>query len=541
MKVLSTFLLLSSALAQRDSAGRAPDAVDSLAAVADAALVSAEAAPLAASAAPESATAAPADGEKHGPVSYVPLFDFDLAPYNMALEIVADALEKLADTMEPLDVPLPLVGPGYYLEVQVKSTKGPNGRPQAGELNPVSIEGGQALPVTEIDIILPGDTAVHQTILISAQSQGTQAMEPPHSDLAASQSEPALATSKSAVDSAATLLSAAPTAVLGGLVPEDSNPASQGATSAGGSLTPSMLAGTRSASAPLIDTIPETPAAESRLTQTALTTPPMGMENMGTSASSSEGEGTSIDEVLSGGTNMASSSAWGFSSSAGGLAVRPGTSAVPSSASGPISAASTSSTSAEQSLGLGIGSGSTESGSSIVASASSIAVADGAGRSSPDPWFGLFPPFSSSAPGTAGDVSSSSDTELLYLEPESAVSESKEQSGPRESLDSGPADEATTVSELLPFPPFGGPRTQQPSDASRAYPASLGASSTSSGNAGGVETIDILDAPDENALESSIDAVIHSVIQDYRSESRPKAAVGFALIHPRSMAAPEWS
>ncbi|KAJ1934495.1 hypothetical protein GGF37_006344, partial [Kickxella alabastrina] len=98
--------------------------------------------------------------------SYVPLFDFELAPYNVALEIIAEALEKLADTMEPLDVPLPLIGPEYYLEVMVKSTKKTYAPRPDGQINPISIEGGEAPLVTEIDIILPGESVVHQTIVL---------------------------------------------------------------------------------------------------------------------------------------------------------------------------------------------------------------------------------------------------------------------------------------------------------------------------------------------------------------------------------------
>ncbi|KAJ1889553.1 hypothetical protein LPJ66_007970 [Kickxella alabastrina] len=104
--------------------------------------------------------------------SYVPLFDFELAPYNVALEIVAEALEKLADTMEPLDVPLPLIGPEYYLEVMVKSTKKTYAPRPDGQINPISIEGGEAPLVTEIDIILPGESVVHQTIVLPIDGGG---------------------------------------------------------------------------------------------------------------------------------------------------------------------------------------------------------------------------------------------------------------------------------------------------------------------------------------------------------------------------------
>ncbi|KAJ2825984.1 hypothetical protein GGI24_003021 [Coemansia furcata] len=88
----------------------------------------------------------------------------------MALEIVADALEKLSDTMEPLDLPLPLVGPGYYLEVQVKSPKNAHGSVPFSQINAVTIEGGQVPPVTQVEIILPGESVAHETIMLPVDS-----------------------------------------------------------------------------------------------------------------------------------------------------------------------------------------------------------------------------------------------------------------------------------------------------------------------------------------------------------------------------------
>ncbi|KAJ2055547.1 Thymidylate kinase [Coemansia sp. S155-1] len=102
--------------------------------------------------------------------SYEPLFNFELEPYNMALEIVADALEKLSDTMEPLDLPLPLVGPGYYLEVQVKSPKNAHGSVPFSQINAVTIEGGQAPPVTQVEVILPGESVAHETFMLPVDS-----------------------------------------------------------------------------------------------------------------------------------------------------------------------------------------------------------------------------------------------------------------------------------------------------------------------------------------------------------------------------------
>ncbi|KAJ2345439.1 hypothetical protein GGF43_005217, partial [Coemansia sp. RSA 2618] len=197
MKVLSAFLFLSSALAQRndnsakDATMASMSAVENMSAPAEIASISGPTNPgvEAGAGAGVAAGAVPVDVQEPGqPGSAAPLFDFDLAPYNVALDIVAEALEKLADTMEPLNVPLPLVGPGYYLEVQVKSPKNPHAQPPTGQINPVSIEGGQAPPVTEIDIILPGDSAVHQTIILPANGQGVPIAEQPTGEAVSSES-----------------------------------------------------------------------------------------------------------------------------------------------------------------------------------------------------------------------------------------------------------------------------------------------------------------------------------------------------------------
>lgn len=157
MKVLAIFLLVTSVFALSNINEEAPPPE-----------VESEVASAAASntmVVLETPTQSPAD------TSYEPIFSFDLAPYNMALEIVADALEKLADTTEPLNIPLPLVGPGYYLQIQVKSPKDSGGAPVPfGQINAVSIEGGQAPPMTEVDIIFPGESVAHQTIIIPANT-----------------------------------------------------------------------------------------------------------------------------------------------------------------------------------------------------------------------------------------------------------------------------------------------------------------------------------------------------------------------------------
>ncbi|KAJ2419287.1 hypothetical protein GGF47_004715 [Coemansia sp. RSA 2524] len=149
-----------------------------------------------------------------------------------------------------------------------------------------------------------------------------------------------------------------------------------------------------------------------------------------------------------------------------------------------------------------------------------------------------------SKPESQNAVSSSSD----FLAESQAEVESE--SGIDAESASAPSANAdmTMVSELLPFPPFGGPQTQQlPIDEqdsesmqpSESAPAAAATDAPIVEGSNVIETINIVGASDENALESSIDAVLHSVIQDYKAESIPKAAVGFALIHPRSAAIPD--
>ncbi|KAJ2907953.1 hypothetical protein GGI21_003371 [Coemansia aciculifera] len=116
-------------------------------------------------------------------------------------------------------------------------------------------------------------------------------------------------------------------------------------------------------------------------------------------------------------------------------------------------------------------------------------------------------------------------------------------SGALASEDEDVDEESVTMATApLPFPPFGGPQNQQepPLSAdslSASVTLELAALPTASSSGGLLETIDIVSASNDNALESSIDAILHSVIQDYKTESNPKAAVGFALIHPRRQAA----
>lgn len=105
----------------------------------------------------------------------------------------------------------------------------------------------------------------------------------------------------------------------------------------------------------------------------------------------------------------------------------------------------------------------------------------------------------------------------------------------------------TMASAPLPFPPFGAPQQNQngametmlsgmnsvsmspsPTPSNMGGPLKMG-----TGGASMIETVDMVQASNEEALESNIGHILHSVIEDYKTESIPKAAVGFALIHPR--------
>ncbi|KAJ1833577.1 hypothetical protein LPJ73_007884, partial [Coemansia sp. RSA 2703] len=105
----------------------------------------------------------------------------------------------------------------------------------------------------------------------------------------------------------------------------------------------------------------------------------------------------------------------------------------------------------------------------------------------------------------------------------------------------GTAD-MTMASVPLPYPPFGGPQQQQQPTVSdvnglpTAELPSAEASAPAISEDNVIETINVVGASDGNALEASIDAILHSVLQEYESESTPKAAVGFALIHARNQA-----
>ncbi|KAJ2077940.1 hypothetical protein H4R24_004826 [Coemansia sp. RSA 988] len=562
MKVLSVFLFLSSALAQHNihtgnGNVRLAEAVDTPAISADSLQASVGAAETAADTA---ATVGDSAQSNESDTSYTPLFDFDLAPYNLALDIVADALEKLADTMEPLDLPLPLVGPGYYLEVQVKSPKNHNDSPPVDQINPVSIEGGQAQLVTEIDIILPGSSAVHQTILVPADGQETPGAES-YSDGPGSFGE--VSVPMSIPDSETE-------DVLSSGTGDSSENTSQSVSDS--FLVPPIPAGTESANAPLTNILPEVSGSD--LVQSISPETPTAMNTISRLDSFEGSEAQPVDASAAPSSSFADESV----SDASELPQEEST----ASSDFDLESSTIAEPLSENDLehiasgfyGLPV---SVEDGSLPMGVVSSSEAADNAATSSAAPWVGLSPTVSSSAPGALGLESTSLVAEQSQLEPEDVSSVSEEQSsvvaasedqeevdavskepwgvedvsqepetvnsvvGDSASLDVASVSidsDVTMESAPLPFPPFGGPQTQQPpisglSDAIDTQSQPIDVPNTVSDNA--VETIDIVDASDENALESRIDAVLHSVIQDYKTVSTPKAAIGFALIHPRSI------
>ncbi|KAJ2499358.1 hypothetical protein GGH96_003584 [Coemansia sp. RSA 1972] len=562
MKVLSAFLFLSSALAQRSNSNAEAATAESVASIEYAPvsvpIASASGAPGAAAAVDAAAGAVSVDGTRLSQSgSAAPLFDFDLAPYNVALDIVADALEKLAKTMEPLDVPLPLVGPGYYLEVQVKSSKNPQAQSPIGQINPVSIEGGQAPPVTEIDIILPGDSDVHQTIILPASGQSVPVAEEsidaavPSASNFASVSIPAQEPEEVSDEYVASIIgaTAAESVSMASSSAEGLDSASSGST-----LVPPLVAGTESAAGPLVtddeaSLAEASPVSGSQLAQTISPEELMSMETVSGFESNGELDG-SLEAEVSGPT----------AESENGLDIP---TPMEPSADAELPLQSQDESEFAQVTDGAYGASVSLEEQSLSASIHSSPESQNVASSSSDFLAGLFPSAASSAPiaSELGSVSNAEESQLeseiesesesqAEIEPESeSQAEIESESGiDAESANAPSANgDMTMVSELLPFPPFGGPQTQQlpigeqdsesmqPSE-SAPIAAATEASIVEGSNV--VETINIVGAPDENALESSIDAVLHSVIQDYKTESIPKAAVGFALIHPRSAAIP---
>ncbi|PIA18183.1 hypothetical protein COEREDRAFT_6917 [Coemansia reversa NRRL 1564] len=562
MKVLSVFLFLSSALAQHNSNSgnsnlRLAEAVDTPAVSIDSLQASADAAGdfIETTAATEDVVQS-----NESENSYTPLFDFDLEPYNVALDIVADALEKLADTMEPLDVPLPMVGAGYYLEVQVKSPKNQNGSPPIDQINSVSIEGGQASPVTEIDIILPGNSDVHQTILIPVDSQETLSPELP----------PGYLESFGYVSDPVSVPDSEPDD--GSLSGSEVIPTDAVEPVYNSYLSPPFLAETEPANAPLTSTFPEVSGSD--LLQTISPEAPTAMNTASGLESFKEIE-TQQEEV-----STAPSGFFSGSNVSDAIELSQEETVDPSDVASDFSSITEPPSEDEieyvtsGSYGLSV---SPEEESLTLGSASSSVAVEIVASNSVGFSISQTPAISSSAPGALSLDSTSAVAEQSQLEPENVGSEtegltsdevaSEEQeegnadsktawnvedvsneSETLDSVDNGSTplefasasidSDVTMASAPLPFPPFGGPQSQQPpvSDLNNAIDTQSNPTDIPNVESGNIiDTIEVVDALDDNALESSIDAVLHSVIQDYKTVSTPKAAVGFALIHPRSM------
>ncbi|KAJ2745550.1 hypothetical protein GGI20_002093 [Coemansia sp. BCRC 34301] len=173
-------------------------------------------------------------------------------------------------------------------------------------------------------------------------------------------------------------------------------------------------------------------------------------------------------------------------------------------------------------------------GSSVALQEQSLSLDFSGGMSFLGSAAGLLPSSNMNAMSTAS-------APIIVSESNSALPEATQSEKPEQEGEDVDEESMTMATAPLPFPPFGGPQHQQESplsadSISASVTLELAALPTATA-AGIMETIDIVSASNDNALESSIDAILHSVIQDYKTESNPKAAVGFALIHPRRQAA----
>ncbi|KAJ2376813.1 hypothetical protein IW150_001758 [Coemansia sp. RSA 2607] len=518
--------------------------------------------------------------------SYVPLFDFDLAPYNMALEIVAEALEKLADTMEPIDLPLPIVGPGYYLEVMVKApnNKNPHNRPPYNQINPISIEGGQAPPITEIDIILPGESEAHQTIILPAPGQTRPSASAEGSELPTFSESSAvdvslpiantdtieetlsLSDTVSAIDTM-TMFDPIPAGTESGSAPLIVSVPS--ASSVGSASVPSVLVGQFSNSGFFEGHLSGVLSfgAPSETSVTSGSESPAATETVVSIIGGSDLGNPFTDSVAVSIQTPSNDSAFEMSE----IMTEPSTT-VPVLESDPLSESGSES---DDMLNTDLEAISGDIpeiiggayASSVAIESSSLLSSDLSeegpleGEVSSDsleldgmPSDSFLDVPVSSAPELSLSPSSSSDSAIP--EDVSPVLDENDSSVPSPLLatDSFEESEVATVevptgtadmtmaSVPLPYPPFGGPQQQQQPTVSdvnglpTAELPSAEASAPAISEDNVIETINVVGASDGNALEASIDAILHSVLQEYESESTPKAAVGFALIHARNQA-----
>ncbi|KAJ2550574.1 hypothetical protein EV175_004017 [Coemansia sp. RSA 1933] len=488
-----------------------------------------------------------------------------MSPYNVAMDIVAEALEKLAGTMEPLDLPLPLIGPGYYLEIMVKSPKSPSGPlqqgpppPPFGQINGINIEGGQAPPVTQIEIILPGESVAQETIKLPSgglaeitlvetdDAQNTagsiSAPKPIHEPGAETNVQPAenpleSADSQEAVSASTTFDSASAVTSTDSIIGEvvsDSFFAGQ----------PTGLMSMGTSDVSQLTDVPTVSGSQLAQPLSPDAMGPMstvsGIDFAGSKPTSTAGFSSAVDM-----TGMSNSQ----------LTSRPDKSTTP--------ATNTLATTAEETDTMGgmFGglysdqSASHTQGSSAESEAeveAGIGLDGSIGGTVPSKTLTDNDSMLFGLPSSAPILSDSSNV-ISEIDQASSDFDQEQESSKDTSKVSTPnigedaiASEAMNTSGMtmesmpLPFPPFGDPQQQQqglPTAQSTQNSSDLIAetATTSLGSNGGVvETIDIVEASDRYVLESSIDAILHSVMDEYETESIPKAAVGFALIHPRN-------
>ncbi|KAJ1906232.1 hypothetical protein LPJ81_001464 [Coemansia sp. IMI 209127] len=479
--------------------------------------------------------------------AYVPLFDFDMAPYNVAMDIVAEALEKLAGTMEPLDLPLPLVGPGYYLEIMVKSPKSPHSPPPLpGQINGINIEGGQAPPVTQIEIILPGESVAQETIkLPSGGVAEITLVETGDSD---------------AQNTAGSISAPEPIPEPGAetnVQPADNTQEGTRSLDDGGANTNSIVGelasdsflagqptGFMSVGATGAPRLTESPTVSgSQLAQ------PISPESMGpmdtvsgidfTGDKTTDSDAPSAMEMsksqpTSKFEESASSTAYTFASTTSNGEEIGGIGGMLGGLYGEQSASQEHESSTETETDIDL-EGSSED--DVPSTTFAHSESTGYGFPSSAPIFQDSESVASEIDQATSDIGQGSRSTEAGDTLEATTPRIGEESIASEAMNTSGM---TMESMPLPFPPFGGPQQQQElptavsTNGSPSIIAETATTSSLASNGGVVETIDIVDASNRYVLESSIDAILHSVMDEYETESIPKAAVGFALIHPRN-------
>ncbi|KAJ1733271.1 hypothetical protein LPJ72_002945 [Coemansia sp. Benny D160-2] len=531
------------------------------------------------------------------------------------MDIVAEALEKLADTMEPLDLPLPLVGPGYYLEVMVKSSKSPHSPQQQqqsspsplplSQINGINIEGGEALPVTQIEIIFPGESIAQETFKLSsselAEFTVVESNDIQNTAGNISAPEPIPETGEGtqiqsvvSAQESTTSLEASPTA---GKYNSASNTADSVTRQTIGELvSDGFIAGQSTAYMSIAATGTFQGTEQSAISGSQLAQPispesigPMstvsGLEPTADKISSSaveSGNGDSVESIIGFGFGFGNTDSVGSGSDEASEAVLSPASdemEMPEMSSGqtiptaysptkqektasPEDHSSDSSNEGEEwgtdMLDVINGSASSSSNKGILddtlfdatKTKENVYTAKNSEEAGPSSLYEYAGNTDFFIPSSAPILVDSSNVAADINQAESRISQSEAARNTAEPDESSVEEDSvaseamdtfgmTMESAPLPFPPFGDPHQQQ-----QELPTAQSADSTLTmavesapvslvESEGVMETIDIVDASNRNVLESSIDAILHSVMDEYETESIPKAAVGFALIHPR--------